>query len=102
MNQVVQHTRMTWIVRVNFLKEISGLELDVKTFGAFPDSRQNGKAVEKLGLIVWKARIGRRHGIAIGCVALGFQSCARILEQSGDGVEVELLARGHFLRRQSF
>src|SRR6266403_1169519 len=69
MNQVVQHTRMVWGVGVNFLKELGCRYLVVKTFGAFSDCPQNGKAVEKLGLIVRKAGVGCSHGVAIGCVA---------------------------------
>src|SRR5438445_2155999 len=100
MDQIMQHTWMVWTVGVDLLEEFGCLRLALKTLRAFLDCPQNGKAVEKLGFIVRKAGISCSHGIAVAFVAPGFRSCASILEQSGDRVEIELLTRRHFLRRK--
>src|SRR5438067_6774858 len=101
MDQIMQHTWMVWTVGVDLLEELGCLRLALKTLRTFLDCPQNGKAVEKLGLIVRKAGISCRHDIAVGFVPRGFRSCASIFEQSGDRVEIELLAWRHLLRRQS-
>src|SRR5258705_3563261 len=101
MDLIVQYTRMVWTVGVDLLEELACLRLALKPPRAFLDCPQNGKAVEKLGLIVWKAGISCSHGITVAFVPRGFRSCASIFEQSGDRVEIELLARRHFLRRKS-
>src|SRR5256885_10556513 len=101
MDEIVQHT---WMVRtpcVDLLEERGCLRLALKTIRTFFNRPQNGKAVEKLGLIVWKAGISCGHGIAVAFVPRGFRSRASIFEQSGDSIEIELLSRRHFLRRKS-
>src|ERR1700674_2436123 len=101
MDQIVQHTGMVRPVGVDLLEELGSLRLALKTLRTFLDCPQNGKAVEKLGLIVRKAGISYSHSIAVAFAPRGFRSCASIFEQSGDRVEIELLARRHFLCRKS-
>src|SRR2546429_5640631 len=101
MDQIMQHTWMVWTAGIDLLEELGCLRLALKTLRTFLDCPQNSKAVEKLGLIVRKAGISCSHGIAVAFVARGFRSCASIFEQGGDRVEIELLARRDFLRRQS-
>src|ERR1700704_6501706 len=101
MDQIVQHTWMVRTAGVDLLEELGCLRLGLKTLRTFLDCPQNGKAVEKLGLIVRKAGISCSHGIAVAFVSRGLRSYASIFEQSGDRVEIELLARRHFLRRKS-
>src|SRR5438128_2097883 len=101
MDQIVQHTWMIRTAGVDLLEELGRLRLALKTLRTFLDCPQNGKAVEKLGLIVRKAGISCSHGIAVAFVARGFRSCASIFEQSSDSVEIDLLARRHSLCRKS-
>src|SRR5260370_12112049 len=100
MDQIMQHTRMVWIVGVDLLEELACLRLALKTLRTFLDCSQNGKAVEKLGLIVRKAAISCGHGIAEAFVPRCFRSCASIFEHSGNRLQIKLLARTHFLPRQ--
>src|SRR6267378_2137276 len=93
MDQIVQRTWMARTAGVGLLEELGCLRLALKTLRTFLDCPQNGKAVEKLGLIVRKAGINCSHGIAVAFVPRGFRSCARIFEQRGDRIEIELLAR---------
>src|SRR5712692_6419849 len=101
MDLIVQHTWMVRTAGVDLLEELGCLRLALKTLRTFLDCPQNGKAVEKLGLIVRKAGISCSHGVPVAFVPRSFRSCASILEQSGDRVEIELLSRRHFLRRKS-
>src|SRR6266576_3688525 len=101
MDLIVQHTWMARTAGVDLLEERGCLRLALKTLRTFLDCPQNGKAVEKLGLIVRKAGISYSHGISVAFVPHGFRSGASIFEQSGDRVEIELFARRHFLRRKS-
>src|SRR6266852_2102857 len=101
MDQIVQHTWMTRTAGVDLLEELGCLRLALKTLRTILDCPQNGKAVEKLGLIVRKTGISCSHSITVAFVPRGFRSCAGIFEQSGDRVEIELLARRYFLRRKS-
>src|SRR4029077_4617642 len=93
MDQIVQHTWMVRTAGVDLLKELGCLRLALKTLRTFLDCPQNGKAVEKLGFIVRKAGISCSHCIAVAFVPRSFWSCTSILEQRGDRVEKELLAR---------
>ena len=83
MDQIVQHTWMVRTAGVDLLEELGCLRLALKTLRAFLDCPQNGKAVEKLGLIVWKAGISCSHDIAVAFIPRGFRSRASVFEQSG-------------------
>src|SRR6267143_669030 len=97
MDLILQHTWMVRTAGVDLLEELGCLRLALKTLRTFLDCPQDGKAVEKLGLIVRKAGISCRHGIAVAFVPRGFRSCPSIFEQSGDRVDIEPLARRHLL-----
>src|SRR5437867_5805175 len=101
MDQIVQHTWMVRTAGVDLLEELGCLRLALKTLRTFLDCPQNGKAVEKPGLIVRKAGKSYDHGIAVAFVPCGFRARASTFEQSGDRVEIEFLARRHFFRRKS-
>src|SRR5260221_10676654 len=92
---------MVWTVGVDVLEELCCLCLALKTLRTFLDCPQNGKAVEKLGLILREVGISCSHGITVAFVPRGFRSCASIFEQSGDCDEIELVTRRRFLRRKS-
>src|ERR1700757_2800385 len=100
-DQIVQHTWMVGIAGIDLLEEVGCLRLAFKPLRTFLDCPQNGEAVEKFCLIVRKAGMSCSHSLAVAFVPRGFRSIASIVEQSGDRVEIELLARGHFLRRKS-
>src|SRR5437879_8602102 len=98
MDQIMQHTWMVWTAGIDLLEELGCLRLALKTLRSFLDCPQNGKAVEKPGLIVRKAGISCSHGITVAFVPRGFRYRASIFEQSGGTDEIELHKQIIFLQ----
>jgi hypothetical protein len=67
-NEVVQHSRMLFVVSVDRLEEVDRSALHLESLRPFPQRAENRQAIEQRRLIVWIPRLCGRHLIAVSLV----------------------------------